>query len=85
MSKNYKPGERAPRSGVYVITGPRGGRTSEERAVTRGQPLPPTNRSGQRYELVKPLNEGRSKAKTQDSISRTRERFSDALNRLGKR
>src|SRR5271165_1564560 len=30
MTKNYKPGERAPRSGVDVITGPRGGRTREE-------------------------------------------------------
>jgi hypothetical protein len=85
MGKNYKPGQRAPKSGLYVMTGPRGGRTGEERAVTRGQPLPPTQRRGQRYELATPLNEGRGTAKTQASISRTRERFSEALSRLAKR
>lgn len=36
----YKPGEKAPRSGRYEITGPRGGRTGIERTVTRGEPLP---------------------------------------------
>lgn len=38
----YKPGQKAPRSGQYEITGPRGGRTDVERTVTRGEPLPPT-------------------------------------------
>ena len=37
-----KSGERAPRSGQYEITGPRGGRTSNERTVTQDEPLPPT-------------------------------------------
>jgi hypothetical protein len=85
MSKSYKPGERAPRSGVYEIVGPRGGRTGEERAVSRGHPLPPTKGSGQRYELVAPLREGKSNAKTQASISKTDKRFSTALKRLAER
>jgi hypothetical protein len=37
-----KPGQRAPASGQYEVVGPRGGRTGQERTVTRGEPLPPT-------------------------------------------
>jgi len=29
MSKTYKPGERAPRSGQYQVIGPRGGKGPE--------------------------------------------------------
>jgi len=47
-----KPGETAPLSGQYEITGPRGGGTGVERTVTRGEPLPPTLESGQRFRLV---------------------------------
>lgn len=49
-----KPGERAPRSGQYEIVGPRGGRTGEERTVTRNEPLPPTRDKGQGYVIVDP-------------------------------
>lgn len=49
-----KPGQKATRSGQYEIVGPRGGRTGEERTVTRGEPLPPTPKSGQRYTIVDP-------------------------------
>lgn len=48
----YKPGQKAPRSGQYEITGPRGGGTNIERTVTRGEPLPPTEQKGQKYRLV---------------------------------
>jgi len=41
MSTTGKPGAKAPRSGQYEIIGPRGGRTGDERTVTRGEPLPP--------------------------------------------
>ena len=51
---NHRPGERASRSGQYEITGPRGGRTGEERTVTRGEPFPPTPHPGQGYKLVDP-------------------------------
>ncbi|WP_092237683.1 YjzC family protein [Bradyrhizobium sp. Gha] len=52
MLKTFKPGEEAPRSGNYLQVGPRGGRTGEERIVTRGEPLPSTPVSGMSYILV---------------------------------
>lgn len=55
---SFSPGERAPRSGQYEQVGPRGGRTGEERTVTRGEPLPPTPRSGMGYILVDPTKHG---------------------------
>ncbi|MBE0454994.1 MAG: YjzC family protein [Roseinatronobacter sp.] len=55
----YKPGQKAPRSGQYEITGPRGGRTDVERTVTRGEPLPPTEQKGQKYRLVDPTKHRR--------------------------
>lgn len=54
MAKTHSPGEKAPRSGQYEIVGPRGGRTGSERTVTRGEPMPPTPRPGQKYVLVDP-------------------------------
>ena len=54
MRKTFKPGEKADRSGQYEIIGPRGGRTGEERTVTRGEPLPPTPDRGQRYRIADP-------------------------------
>jgi hypothetical protein len=56
-----KPGEIAPHSGQYEITGPRGGRTREERTVTKGEPLPPTPEPGQRFLLVDPTKHKGSK------------------------
>lgn len=41
MSKSYKPGQSAPRSGQYEQIGPRGGRTGTERTVVRGEPPHP--------------------------------------------
>ena len=52
--KTFKPGEKAPRSGQYEITGPRGGRTGKERTVTKDEPLPPTPQKDQKYILVDP-------------------------------
>jgi len=54
MSKTLKPGQNATRSGQYEQIGPRGGRTGEERTVTRGEPLPPTPKPGMSYRLVDP-------------------------------
>jgi hypothetical protein len=61
MPKSYKPGEIAPRSGQYEIVGPRGGRTGNERTVTRGEPLPPTPKPGRTYTLVDPTKHGERK------------------------
>lgn len=52
MSKVLKPGQDAPRSGQYEQIGPRGGRTGDERTVTRGEPMPPTPKPGMGYVLV---------------------------------
>ncbi|MCS0463074.1 hypothetical protein [Rhizobium favelukesii] len=52
MTKTFKPGQTAPRSGQYGILGTRGGDTGKERTVTRGEPMPPTPKSGQTYKLV---------------------------------
>lgn len=57
-SKTLKPGQKAPRSGQYEIIGSRGGRTGIERTVTRGEPLPPSLRSGQRYQLADATKHG---------------------------
>jgi len=51
-SRTFKPGETAPQSGQYEIVGPKGGRTGEERTVTKKEPLPPTPERGQGYILV---------------------------------
>lgn len=58
MSGPLKPGTTAPRSGQYEIVGSRGGKTGEERTVTRGEPLPPTPKSGMSYVLVDPTKNG---------------------------
>ena len=49
-TSGLKPGTKAPRSGQYQF----GGKNGPERTVTRGEPLPPTRKAGQRYKLVDP-------------------------------
>jgi len=51
--KLFKPGQKAPRSGQYEITGPRGGRTGVERTVTRNEPLPPPEEKGQTAGVIR--------------------------------
>ena len=58
MAKTYKPGERAPVSGQYGIKG-----TRQERTVVRGEPLPPTPRSGQSYRLNDATRNGAGRRK----------------------
>jgi hypothetical protein len=47
-----KPGEKAPASGQYEIIGPQGGKTGKERTVTKGEPLPPPPKKGQKYRMA---------------------------------
>lgn len=54
MSKIFKPGQIATKSGQYGIVGPRGGDTGKERTVTRGEPMPPTPKSGMGFKLNDP-------------------------------
>lgn len=61
MTEAFRPGQSAPRSGQYEQVGPRGGRTGEERTVTRGEPLPPTPKPGMGYVLVDPTRHGRNR------------------------
>ena len=51
MPKEFKPGEKAPVSGLYELIGPRGGSTGKERTVTRGEVLPPPPKSGMTYRI----------------------------------
>lgn len=53
MSKTFKPGTPAPKSGIYNLVGPRGGKTPEQVVSTQHHPLPPTPKPGQSYELAK--------------------------------
>ena len=48
-----KPGEKAGRSGQWEIVR-RGKGTGIERTVTRGEPLPPPPKTGDRYRLKDP-------------------------------
>lgn len=61
MSKTYKPGEIAPRSGEYEILGSRGGDTGQERTAVQGKPLPPTPKPGQTYVMHRPAHNGAGK------------------------
>lgn len=61
MSEKMKPGEHAPKSGQYEIIGPRGGKTGEERTVTKGEPLPPTPKREQTFVLVDPTKHKQKK------------------------
>lgn len=63
MSKSYKPGQSAPRSGQYGLVGPRGGQTGTERTVVRGEPLPPTPKPGMTYVLTDPTKNGAGRPK----------------------
>lgn len=56
-----KPGETAPASGQYEIVGPRGGHTGKERTVVKGEPMPPTPKSGMGFVLVDPTKNGSGK------------------------
>jgi hypothetical protein len=54
MTKTFKPGQEALKSGQYEIIGPKGGETGKERTVVKGEPFPPTPKSGETYKLVDP-------------------------------
>jgi hypothetical protein len=48
MTKEYKPGEKAPVSGQYQEVGPRGGKVKEITAI-KGHPLPPPEKKGSSF------------------------------------
>lgn len=59
MAKPLSPGQKAPKSGQYEQVGPRGGKTGVERTVTKGEPLPPTDKKGMGYKLTDPTKHKR--------------------------
>jgi transcriptional regulator with XRE-family HTH domain len=50
LLKGLRPGQIAPRSGLYQQIGPRGGR-GKDVTVAKGEPLPPTPRRSMTYNL----------------------------------
>lgn len=57
MANNgLKPGEKAPKSGQYEVIGPRGGHTGKEVTSVKNEPMPPTPKPGQTFNLVDPTN-----------------------------
>lgn len=47
-----KSGQKVIISGQYEVVGPRGGRTGHEVTLVKGEPAPPTMKSGQKMILV---------------------------------
>ncbi len=60
--KGLRPGQKAPNSGQYQQVGPRGGK-GKEVTVTKGEPMPPSPKSGTTYTLVDPTNNKSGKVK----------------------
>ena len=56
MIKGFKPGQNAPNSGQYAVIGPRGGKTGKEVTVVKGEPFPPTPKSGMLFIMADPTN-----------------------------
>ena len=56
MSNILKPGQPAPKSGIYNEVGPRGGATGEQVVSTHNKPLPPTAKPGQGYVISRPAH-----------------------------
>ncbi|MCZ7547464.1 MAG: hypothetical protein M5R40_29880 [Anaerolineae bacterium] len=53
--RTFRPGQRCPKSGQYVIVSARTGKlTTVERTVVQGEPFPPTPKQGQGYQLADP-------------------------------
>jgi hypothetical protein len=51
-TKGLRPGTPAPNSGQYGVRWPQGGATKKEVTAVKGEPLPPTQKPGMKYDLV---------------------------------
>jgi hypothetical protein len=58
-NNQFRSGQIAKQSGQYELIGPRGGRTGNERTVTRGEPLPPTPKPNMSYRLADATKHGK--------------------------
>jgi len=61
MKKQFKPGEKVEKSGLYDIIGPRGGDTGKQITGVKGKILPPSKKPGETYKLVDPAKHKRLK------------------------
>lgn len=53
MSNTYKPGQKAPVSGIAERLGPRGGKLpGGDVTIIKGKPLPPTPKPGEVYKVI---------------------------------
>ena len=55
MVKKFKPGQKAPRSGLYREFGPRGGKKGQV-TVVKDEPMPPTQTPGSSFILEDPAD-----------------------------
>jgi len=79
-----KPGEKAPATGQYCVVGPRGGKVGREVTVVKGEPMPPTPRKDQAYQL----NKGENYRIVKDTVkpsSLGRSRIKDAIYKVSNR
>jgi len=53
-SKPLRPGTHVPVSGIYKEVGPRGGDQCRRVTSVKGEPLPPSTKSGNGYILDRP-------------------------------
>ena len=51
-ARQNRPGKEVPRSGQYELTGRKGAGLDREFTLVKGEPFPPTPKSGQSFRLV---------------------------------
>lgn len=54
--QTVSPGNKVPKSGQYMLVGPRGGKKNHETALVKGKTVPPTPQQGQHWELTDATN-----------------------------
>jgi hypothetical protein len=52
MSKTFKPGQKAPVSGIAEKLGPRGGKLPGDITIVKGHILPPAPKPGVTYKVI---------------------------------
>jgi hypothetical protein len=80
----YKPGQKAPISGLYEIVDPQGQSTGEIRPVDKGHTFPPTSKAA-RYILKKEIHPLYTSVASKAAIDETTSTFAVAIARLAKR
>ena len=84
MAKKLKPGQRAPRSGLYREEGPRGGKRGQV-TVVKDEPMPPTKTKGSSFRLERPADNksGKEVEGLMSIEAEVIDRMKQALSKLG--